>query len=290
MFSLPTPAASAAPAPTRGAPSTLVLGQHLDDAPHEHLDDAPRERLDDAPRERRVAGAALDRERLLALSAPAMEDLHRQLDSPGITVLLADSAGGVLRAIGAHGGALAAGARPPAAPRTDAPTPTTAAQTSPASPAAPALPPGQLGIAVPILPPTGALLGFLDADAAPAEWLGHANALLHTAACLIEHRLIETEPQGFLLLRFHRYASVLGTPLEALVLFDAEGAVMLANHTARALLAPCAFSAGGAAACFATQWCGIVGYAALGLRQPFVLRDRRGGGFSAQASLRRHAS
>lgn len=277
MSSLPTPAASAAPAPTRGAPSTLVLGQ----------------RLDDAPRERRVAGAALDRERLLALSAPAMEDLHRQLDSPGITVLLADSAGGVLRAIGAHGahgGALAAGARPPAAPRTDAPTPTTAAQTSPASPAAPALPPGQLGIAVPILPPTGALLGFLDADAAPAEWLGHANALLHTAACIIEHRLIETEPQGFLLLRFHRYASVLGTPLEALVLFDAEGAVMLANHTARALLAPCAFSAGGAAACFATQWCGIVGYAALGLRQPFVLRDRRGGGFSAQASLRRHTS
>ena len=70
----------------------------------------------------------------------------------------------------------------------------------------------------------------------------------------------------------------------------AEGAVMLANHTARALLAPCAFSAGGAAACFATQWCGIVGYAALGLRQPFVLRDRRGGGFSAQASLRRHTS
>ena len=277
MSSLPTPAASAVPAPTRGAPSTLVLGQHLDDA----------------PRERRVAGAALERERLLALSAPAMEELHRQLDSPGITVLLADSAGGVLRAIGAHGahgGALAAGARPTAAPRTDAPTPTTAAQTSPASPAAPALPPGQLGSAVPILPPTGALLGFLDADAAPAEWLGHANALLHTAACLIEHRLIETEPQGFLLLRFHRYASVLGTPLEALVLFDAEGAVMLANHTARTLLAPCAFGAGGAAACFATQWCGIVGYAALGLRQPFVLRDRRGGGFSAQASLRRHAS
>ena len=256
----------------RGAPTTLMLGQHTDDAPHE----------------RRVAGVALDRERLLALSAPAMEDLHRQLDSPGITVLLADSAGGVLRAIGAQGGTLPAGARPPATPQADAPA--AAAQSSPTTPASAALPPGQLGIAVPILPPAGALLGFLDADAAPVEWLGHANALLHTAACIIEHRRIETEPQGFLLLRFHRYASVLGTPLEALVLFDAEGAVMLANHTARALLAPCAFSAGGAAACFATQWCGIVGYAALGLRQPFVLRDRRGGGFSAQASLRRHAS
>ncbi|HNC68725.1 MAG TPA: hypothetical protein PLT85_16835, partial [Thauera aminoaromatica] len=45
---------------------------------------------------------ALDHERLLALSAPAMEDLHRQLDSPTITVLLADSAGSVLRAIGSR--------------------------------------------------------------------------------------------------------------------------------------------------------------------------------------------
>ena len=87
----------------RGAPTTLMLGQHTDDAPHE----------------RRVAGVALDRERLLALSAPAMEDLHRQLDSPGITVLLADSAGGVLRAIGAQGGTLPAGARPPATPQAD---------------------------------------------------------------------------------------------------------------------------------------------------------------------------
>ena len=245
MSSLPTPAASPAPPPPRGTPTTRTVGHPIDDA----------------ARDRRGADVALDHERLLALSAPAMEDLHRQLDSPTITVLLADSAGSVLRAIGSR-----------------------------ALPAAPAVPPGQIGIAVPILPPAGALLGFLDADAAPVEWLGHANALLHTAASLIEHRLIETEPRGFLLLRFHRYASVLGTPLEALVLFDAGGAVLLANHTARALLAPCAFGAGGAAACFATQWCGIVGYAALGLCEPFVLRDRRGGGFSAQASLRRQAT
>ena len=42
----------------------------------------------------------LDLERLVKLSAPAMEDLYRQLDSPTTTVLLADSQGGVLRAIG----------------------------------------------------------------------------------------------------------------------------------------------------------------------------------------------
>src|SRR5690606_31327394 len=42
----------------------------------------------------------LDLARLVILSAPAMEDLYRQLDSPTTTVLLADSQGGVLRAIG----------------------------------------------------------------------------------------------------------------------------------------------------------------------------------------------
>lgn len=225
--------------------------------------------------------AAPDRDRLVSLSAPAMEDLHRQFDSPTITVLLADGDGTVLRSIGgavpthalagrstAHEGEAAANAlarRPP-------------------------LPPGQLGIAVPILPTAGALLGFVDADAAPLDWLGHANALLQTSARLIEHRLIETEPRGFLLLRFHRYAAVLGTPLEALALFDADGAVLLANHAAHELLAPCAFAQGGAAACFATQWYGIVAYAALGPRQPFVLRDRRGTGFAARACLRRQAA
>jgi hypothetical protein len=247
---------------------------------------------DASPPVRHAVHMALDRERLVALSAPAMEDLHRQLDSPTITVLLADSAGGVLRAIGSSDGEATARSRglaPPDAmkgPGSDTLPPASA----PVPTCGTAVPPSQLGIAVPILPPAGALLGFIDADAAPLEWLGHANALLHTAACIIEHRLIETEPQGFLLLRFHRYANVLGTPLEAMVLFDADGTVMLANQTARTLLAPCAFNRGGAAACFATQWCGIVGYAALGLRQPFVLRDRRGGGFSAQASLLRQTT
>lgn len=248
---------------------------------------------DDSSRAARATAAVLDRERLVALSAPAMEDLHRQFDSPTITVLLADSAGGVLRAIGGSGrsgdsvlassSTCAGSDAAPLTRRSD-----DHACTSTPVPR-PAVAPGQLGIAVPILPPAGALLGFIDADAAPLEWLGHANALLHTTASLIEHRLIETEPRGFLLLRFHRYATVLGTPLEALVLFDADGAVLLANHAARTQLAPCAHAPGGAAACFASQWCGIVGYAALGLRQPFVLRDRRGTDFSAQASLCRPA-
>jgi hypothetical protein len=247
---------------------------------------------DDPSRGGRASAAVLDRARLVALSAPAMEDLHRQLDSPTITVLLADSAGGVLRAIGGRGDACAhtpAALSAPASAARTAPRAADRAGTAPPTPR-PAVPPGQLGIAVPILPPAGALLGFIDADAAPREWLGHANALLHTTASLIEHRLIETEPRGFLLLRFHRYATVLGTPLEALVLFDADGAVLLANHVARAQLAPCARTPGGAAGCFASQWCGIVGYAALGLRQPFVLRDHCGTDFSAQASLCRQAT
>ena len=46
------------------------------------------------------AASAFDPQRLVMLSAPALEDLYRQLDSPTATVLLADNRGGVLRAIG----------------------------------------------------------------------------------------------------------------------------------------------------------------------------------------------
>ena len=235
----------------------------------------------------------LDLERLVMLSAPAMEDLYRQLDSPTTTVLLADSQGGVLRAIGSgcDVGAL------PGAPQE---TVQVAARALPAlldeaAPEPAHLPANlaaqRVGIAVPILPPDGGLLGFVDADASPLDWLSHANALLQTAARIIEHRLIETDPQGFLLLRFHRYPTVLGTPLEALALLDADGGVLLANRVAIDLLAPCPVGCGvPVAACFATQWCGIVGYAALGLCQPFTLRDHRGTDFSARASLRRAAA
>ena len=239
----------------------------------------------------------LDLERLVILSAPAMEDLYRQLDSPTTTVLLADSQGGVLRAIGSgcdvgalpgapQEAAQVAARTLPALLDEAAPEPAHLAAHLPANLAA-----QRVGIAVPILPPDGGLLGFVDADASPLDWLSHANALLQTAARIIEHRLIETDPQGFLLLRFHRYPTVLGTPLEALALLDADGAVLLANRVAIDLLAPCALGCGvPVAACFATQWCGIVGYAALGLCQPFTLRDHRGTDFSARASLRRAAA
>jgi hypothetical protein len=223
-------------------------------------------------------------ERLVTLSAPAIEDLYRQLDSPTITVLLADSQGGVLRAIG-NGRDISA---LPAVPCGDA------SRAQPAMPnpqhamTPPRLPAQRVGIAVPILPPDGGLLGFVDAEASPLDWLSHANALLQTAARIIEHRLIESDQQGFLLLRFHRYPTVLGTPLEALALFDASGGVLLANRVAIDLLAPCPLGCGvPAASCFATQWCGIVGYAALGMRESFTLRDHRGANYSARASLRR---
>ena len=104
-------------------------------------------------------------ERLIALAAPAMEDLYRQLDSPSVTVLLADSQGGVLRAIG-NG-----------AESTDGASESTAcgAGKVPRQPAAsraalanrPRVPPRRIGIAAPILPPAGGMLGFVDADVSP---------------------------------------------------------------------------------------------------------------------------
>lgn len=235
------------------------------------------------------AASAFDPQRLVMLSAPALEDLYRQLDSPTATVLLADNRGGVLRAIGGGPGA---GRFTPPAQITMAPAEVSAEVAAAAGgrPARP-LPVARIGIAVPILPPAGGLLGFVDAETSPLDLLSHANALLQTAARIIEHRLIETEPRGFLLLRFHRYPTVLGTPLEALALFDADGVVRLANRVALELLAHCPLGCGvTAASCFATEWCGIVGYAALGLRQPFLVRDHRGTDYSARASLRRAAA
>ena len=107
----------------------------------------------------------LDLERLVILSAPAMEDLYRQLDSPTTTVLLADSQGGVLRAIGSgcDVGALpgapqetaqVAARALPALLDEAAPEPAHLAAHLPAKLRA-NLAAQRVGIAVPILPPGG---------------------------------------------------------------------------------------------------------------------------------------
>lgn len=291
------------------------------------------------------ASADLDgeRERLIALSLPAMESLYQQLASPTLTVLLADRLGCILSLVGArrtwvaplsrHTGlqkeppasqpvpgpgtpALAPSALPPScltapfAPSFDLPA---AANCTPGHPPAahPDSPsPGTedaargtamladpafeqpvrgqiLGVAAPILAPDHALLGIVDIAAPPGDSFSHANALLQTTAAIIEHRLIESDASGFLLLRFHARAGVLGSPLEALALFDRDSRLIVANRVAAHLLAPDGFDPDTRCPdCFDTQWTGLVGYAALSLNEPFVLRGHQGIQFFARASLR----
>ncbi|MFN3987459.1 MAG: hypothetical protein ACK4KV_18345 [Rhodocyclaceae bacterium] len=295
------------------------------------------------------ASAELDsaRERLIALSLPAMESLYQQLASPTLTVLLADRLGCILSLVGArrtwvapftrHAGLQMA---PPAGqPASDPGTPGLAPSAHPPPfpttpfasafdlPAAadiapgltPGLPPGThpdsqppvmedaasgsatltdpgfeqpirgqiLGVAAPILAPDHALLGIVDVAAPPGDSFSHANALLQTTAAIIEHRLIESDASGFLLLRFHARAGVLGSPLEALALFDRDSRLIVANRVAAHLLAPGGFDPDTRCPdCFDTQWTGLVGYAALSLNEPFVLRGHQGIQFFARASLR----
>lgn len=229
-------------------------------------------------------------ERLLALSAPAVEDLLHQLGSPTVTVLLADSQGCVLRAIGHEQDAANAESTTPAA--LAAPARAAGADGKGAQrPVLRRVPPRRIGIAAPILPPDGGMIGFVNADTSALDWLSHANALVQTAARIIEHRLIESETRGFLLLHFHRYADVLGTPLEALTLFDTEGGVLLSNRVATDLLAPSEVGYGVPVdSCFSTRWSGIVGHATRGPHPPFTLRDHRGLRYCAHASLSRNAA
>ncbi|NMG67388.1 hypothetical protein GPA19_20820 [Azoarcus indigens] len=158
------------------------------------------------------------RAHLLAFALPAAEQLHRLADSPDLTVLLADRDGLVLAAIGHL-------AIAPGSARMEAVA---------------GAPGGGSGLclAEPIATRTRGLLGLADASAR----LSHGGivsllSLLRTTAELIEHRLTETAPGGCIALHLHSHPELLGTPLEGLMVFDAEGRLLASNRHARRLLA-----------------------------------------------------
>ena len=230
-----------------------------------------------------------EHERLLACSMPVMEGLHQQLASPSLTVLLADRQGFVLGVVGPQR---------PMPPFEPGPSRGTSApfganfgldadETESGTFAVFAGNRIVMGITAPILAPLGGVLGILDLSAAPFDNLSHAGALLQTTAGIIEHRLIESDERGFLMLRFHTHPGVLGSPLEALAVFDRDSRLVVGNRVARNLLElderrtslRCPD-------CFDAPWPGLVGQAALSQSEPFVLRTCGGGRFFARASLR----
>lgn len=230
-----------------------------------------------------------------------MECLHQQLGSPTLTVLLADSRGLILSLVGAAADASERTGYPgaqvdDAAPRPSCPLPpiNTPLLDEPLARPGPVQKslrlPGRtvLGVAAPIMVPEGGVLGLLDFAASPHDNnLSHANALLQTTAAIIEHRLIESDEEGYLVLHFHTNAGMLGSPLEALAVFDCDSRLLASNRVASNLLAlESASPPVKSPDCFRTHWSGLVDQANAHRTEPFMLRAHRGGAFYARASLR----
>lgn len=236
--------------------------------------------------------------RLLTFSRPAIENLYQQIGNPSSTVLLADRDGLILSAVGCPDFLDRAGkvALSPGARWREADVGTNAIGT--------ALHTGGFTVvrgtehyldrnrfltcvATPILAPSGGILGILDVSTDARADLSHANALLHTTAELIEHRLIETMDDGFLSVHFHNRPDLIGSPLEALAVFDEDGRLVASNRAARRLLAlDPRHPAARCDECFATPWSGLIGWAALRQNRPFPVRTLRGLTCCAHARLR----
>lgn len=236
-----------------------------------------------------------ERARLITFSVPAMESLHQQLGSATMTILLVDRKGLILSLVGSEAallGPVSARVAPPHVQRAlrSAPAADGELADAPIGNAADGHRQGGnqvvMGVTTPILEPDGGTLCILDFRASPRDNLSHASALLRTTASIIEHRLIENDTRGFLLLRFHTRAGVLGSPIEALAIFDRDSRLVAANRVANTLL-----SIGDRRQvlrcldCFETPWSGLVDHAELRITEPFKLRDYHGKEFFACASL-----
>ncbi len=235
--------------------------------------------------------------RLLTFSRPVIEDLFRQIDCPSSTLLLTDSDGMILGAIGdtdfldrATRVALCPGAQWSEASRgTNAiGTALITRQTVTIDGSQHYLTRNRFltCIATPIFSPTGGIAGILDISTDARTNLSHADALLRTTAECIEHRLIESLDDGFLALHFHSCPNLLGSPLEALALFDEDGELQASNRAARTLLhLHGEFPRGNYPASFTTEWRHVVDWAAFGPQTPFPLRTRHGQTCIARAEL-----
>lgn len=251
------------------------------------------------------------RARLLTLSMPIMESLHQQLASSTLAVILTDRDGTIIAVVAPRGGELDPGALEQGTLEVAASDFSRTALPAPLIDNAHALPALSMrlpcmndaplsgralaltadsqvvmGLSSPILAPDGGSIGIIDLCSSPFDTLSHAAALLRTTAGIIEHRLIEHDERGFLVLGFHPHASVLGTPLEALVLFARDSSLLAANQVATALLSIAHTSDGlRCPDCFDAQWAGLVGGATLQPDEAFTIHSCAGTPFFARARL-----
>ncbi|MCB1915837.1 MAG: sigma-54-dependent Fis family transcriptional regulator [Rhodocyclaceae bacterium] len=235
--------------------------------------------------------------RLISYAQPIMEHLHDALDHASSMVLLADGAGLILRAVG-DGSFVSRAQRValmPGAHWGEHEMGTNAIGTAIHEACTVAV----IGeehyfernrfltcIATPIHAPTGGTLGILDLSSDVRVSLPHARALLHSTAEMIEHRLLESLDDGYLSLHFSPHAEVLGSPLEAIALFDENGRMLACNRNARLAL-NLADSAGLPPfhECFTLDWRRLLTLAADPAR--LEVRCRQGRRLAARARLRR---
>ncbi len=283
------------PAPARLPPPADVLASWERSRAHGLGVDQP---LPDPPVARDLLADRLEANaRLLTFSRPVLENLHRQIGSPDSTVLLADRQGMILSSVGdtAFLDRAARVALSPGACWSEATMGTNAIGTALHLGSAATIRGAEhylarnrflTCVATPILAPGGGVLGILDVSTDARADISHADALLRTTAELIEHQLIESLDDGFLTLHFHHRAELLGSPLEALVVFDEDGRMVASNRPARSLLGLDPVSpAVSSEDCFATSWGGLVGWAALRQPTPFPLRTLHGATYAARATL-----
>ncbi len=230
-----------------------------------------------------------DQQRLRACSRAPMVNLHRQLASPRISVLLADRAGHILDMVSEHETAVTA--TPEDWPLTERFRAVQAKRHSSAIVPEPSSksPDGSFafGIAAPINAASGGVIGIVDRSGHPGWGVKHVSAMLQITAEMIERRVVETDQRGFLLLHFHTRADLLFDPFDAIALFDRDSRLIAYNRLAANLLS---LNRNGLSAhChdyFDTQWPGLVGSAALATSAPIVLRMRNGKTVLANARLR----
>lgn len=213
-----------------------------------------------------------------------MVNLHDQLGSPRISVVLVDTSGQILDRVGDDSARTLSSEHWPRSTvdATDRSQPPSGRENPDPGPA------GSLfGIATPINAASGGVIGILDRSGAPGMGMQHLGAMLQLTAETIERRVVDSDERGFLLLRFHTRIELLEGPCDAIALFDRDSRLIAYNRLAANLLS---LNRNGLNAhcqdCFETQWPGLVGSAAFAKNAPIHLRARNGTSVLARARLR----
>ena len=99
--------------------------------------------------------------------------------------------------------------------------------------------------AAPIVGPAGQLLGAIDISGDHRSYHSHTLGLVRSAARMIEHQLFDTRHAGSLRLRLHAQAEGIGTVVEGLLALSEDGWVIGANSAALDMLGLSATDIGG---------------------------------------------